>query len=500
MINIQATNFKTNESILMVAFYSSNNFSSFISGVSPNSQPIVIRIPKDAKYVVFGSNTSGAGQYTELNAPIEIQGLMFRADANTFDVVSLACPSKYDLVVGDTFELFYKGIIKSFNDSAFCVIANCSIGYNFEKKFMTTPTTAGSYTLTLDLFDSNMQKIDSKEISLVVHAAPTSPASMKNILCVGDSLTSSGQWVVELARRLTASGGTPAGFNLSNINFIGTCEADGIKYEGYGGYTFEKYNTNTTSASDKVITCTSDKTEAEDQHSIYQDGAGNTWKLETITDDSIKIILQSGTASTIPASGTMTWVSGGVHHSNITYTAVSNVVGNPFWDNNQNKVDFGVYATSQGVSSIDYVLVLLGWNNWGRTMEYIKTQAQTFINNVLASFPNAKIILSGMEIPSRNGLGNNYGALTFVSDYTKMMNFVFDVDNAYDELANNNTNVYHINLSGQFDTEHNMPESTRAVNIRNAETEVYQTNGIHPALSGQMQIADAMARCMVGLL
>lgn len=74
------------------------------------------------------------------------------------------------------------------------------------------------------------------------------------------------------------------------------------------------------------------------------------------------------------------------------------------------------------------------------------------------------------------------------------------MDNVYDELVEENTNVYHVNLAGQFDTEHNMPQSTRAVNTRNAETEAYQTNGIHPAQSGSLQIADAVTRHIIGLL
>ena len=92
----------------------------------------------------------------------------------------------------------------------------------------------------------------------------------------------------------------------------------------------------------------------------------------------------------------------------------------------------------------------------------------------------------------------------------KEMLLVDDVDNKgflrelldamYDELAAENQNVVHINISGQFDTEHNMPTATRSVNARNSAEETYQSNGVHPANSGYMQIADAAVRCFVGLI
>jgi lysophospholipase L1-like esterase len=106
----------------------------------------------------------------------------------------------------------------------------------------------------------------------------------------------------------------------------------------------------------------------------------------------------------------------------------------------------------------------------------------------------------GIELPARDGLGNNYGASGNYADYYKMMQYVHNLDSWYDEIASNNSNVYHINISGQFDTEFNMRTATRAVNIRNSTIETYQSNGVHPANSGYMQIADAAWRNMVHIV
>ena len=499
IVSIKATNIKTNASICMVAYYKTNEISltSYISGVSPSGEEIISVIPPNAKYVVIGSNTSGSGSYTALDAPVNIYGVRQREEAPT---ASFVLPASYDLVVGDTFELFFKGIIKGSDSDSFYVSATGSKGAAYKKRYIVTPTEAGTIELRMSLYDVNGNNIDNAKVDLVVHDTPSDPAEEKVVLCVGDSLTENGVWVEEFRRRLTATGGTPAGFELSNIEFIGNREKNGAHYEAYGGYTFNSYNTENATGEFKKITCTHDKTSA-DQHSIYQDSAGNKWKLETIENGSIIIIIQSGSSSTFPPTGTLTWVSGGENHNSITYTASEDAASNPFWDDDAGKVDFGTYAESQGVSSIDYVYVLLGWNNWGRDMSYIKECAQTFITNVQTSFPNAVVVLIGLETPSLDGLANNYGVYTgIMGDYVRMMNYVHDVDGVYDDLVEENTNVYHVNLCGQFDTENNMPTGTRAVNVRNATTETYQTNGIHPAESGSLQIADAATRHIVGLL
>jgi lysophospholipase L1-like esterase len=106
----------------------------------------------------------------------------------------------------------------------------------------------------------------------------------------------------------------------------------------------------------------------------------------------------------------------------------------------------------------------------------------------------------GLEIPARDGLGVNYGANGIYSDYYGLMQYVFKVDSWYLDLVAENTNVYAVNLSGQFDTEYNMPTGTRQVNTRNTEMITYQSNGVHPATPGYYQIADAFYRWIMGAL
>lgn len=412
---------------------------------------------------------------------------------SSIDAEYVKAPSEYNLVVGDTFQLFYKGIINAVHPEIYDVVVSCAKGKAFERFYEITPSVAETLTMTISLYGLSHELLESKIITLNIHEKASSPSAVKNILCVGNSLTVDGEWVKEVHRRLTQTDGTPEGDGLNNINFIGTKVSNGVHYEGYGGWTFRSYNTENVSENSKDITCSHDKTQ-DDQHSIYKASNNSTWKLETIENGQIKILNVSGSPSTFPSTGTLTWVSGGTNHNDIVYTASANSAGNPFWNSATNRVDFANYASSLGVSSIDYVYVLLGWNSAGTKEADYKAMAQTFIDNVHASFPNAEIVLIGLEIPARDGLANNYGAKGIYSQYFALMQYVFSLDKCYADLASDNTNVSSINLSGQFDTEYNMRTATRQVNTRNSATETYQSNGVHPANSGYMQIADAVYR------
>lgn len=476
--------------------------------------PVTYSIPAGAVYVLVSYNIGTNDFVTYLPKVMAVNGETISGYSPYFppyyllkncqvdvsgeeNTVTLKLPDVYDAVVNDTIQIFFKGIVNSANPEMYYVDVECSQGNLFERYFELTPTSTGNITATFTLYGINHNILDTKSVTFAVHAKPSNPSAQKNILCVGDSLTNGGEWVTELHRRLTGSGGTPAGDGLTNFNFIGTREKNGVHFEGYGGWTFNSYNTENVGTNVKIITCSHDKTSA-DQHSIYKDSANYQWKLETIEEGQIKIIAVTGTGASFPATGTLTWVSGGVNHSSIVYTASENGPGNPFWYSDG--VDFSAYATDQGVSSIDYVLVLLGWNNASTSEADYKAAAQTFITNVHADFPNAKIILLGLEIPARNGLGVNYNASSRYGHYYNLMQFVFNMDSWYADLAGGNSNTYSANLSGQFDTEYNMPTTQRQVNIRNSETVVFQSNGVHPATPGYYQIADAFYRALVGTI
>ena len=74
----------------------------------------------------------------------------------------------------------------------------------------------------------------------------------------------------------------PQGLGLTNITFIGKkTSTGGIKYEGYGGWTFNDY-LSTTSSTMYWLTATENQKTASDQESIWEDANGVQWQLETL--------------------------------------------------------------------------------------------------------------------------------------------------------------------------------------------------------------------------
>ncbi|MDD2493246.1 MAG: hypothetical protein PHY83_04820, partial [Bacilli bacterium] len=55
----------------------------------------------------------------------------------------------------------------------------------------------------------------------------------------------------------------------------------------------------------------------------------------------------------------------------------------------------------------------------------------------------------------------------------------------------------YLDVKAQFDSEYNMPMAAQPVNARNDILEMIGTNGVHPSLSGYMQIGDVFYRSLV---
>lgn len=161
----------------------------------------------------------------------------------------LQLPQQYYLVVGDTFELFYKGIMLCKNPYAYNILVTGAIGNVYSRKYVVTPDAAGVYPITITISDDDGNLLDEATVSLVVSEKMESPAENINVLCVGDSLTEGGEWVDEVCRRLTKTSAVtqhnataPLGDGLTNITFVGkktTTNAAG--YEGTGGWNYGNY-------------------------------------------------------------------------------------------------------------------------------------------------------------------------------------------------------------------------------------------------------------------
>ncbi|HII4461597.1 TPA: hypothetical protein ACY4SU_001860 [Clostridium perfringens] len=426
------------------------------------------------------------------------------------DSVRVVLPDVITCVVGDTLQLFYRGLVEAVNPYNYDIRIRCRKGKAFTRYFELTPLTedVGEYDFAIEVYNNAKILLAKAQCKLKVVNPLNSPSSPQNILCIGDSLTSGGFWCIEAKRRLLESGGEPAGLNKTNINFIGTKRNQNCSFEGYGGWTWNSYLSKPNVLKEDIwVYCTHDKT-TRDQHSIWQDANGAKWKLETIEPNRLKLTRVDAHTSPIPtAPGVLTHLQNAVNTNNISFTKCTVADANPFWDLETDRVDFKKYCQVHGFDKIDYVYTLLTWNG-GRadmaTIEDNKTvieQAKTLIDFIHRDYPDAKIRIMGIPLPSLNGgTGANYGANGNYADMYGLIRGVFGLNLAYQEFANREGYkdfVEFINVSGQFDSENNMPAELVKVNTRSTKTELRGTNGVHPTMDGYYQIADVAYRQLV---
>ncbi len=412
----------------------------------------------------------------------------------------LYLPKQYDLVVGDTFELFYRGIVNamSIDTYDFEVFYEDGInrGFGYARKYLFTPKDAdvGTHLMHIRLWSNEGEVLDEQTVTVKVVAQPASPKEERVILLIGASDAAPGIWPSEVGRRLIGTGGEPEGLGLMNISFIGSQERDGIRYEGYGEWTFDCYTTENRQNNSMFITGDfSDKTPNVDQHSFYRDENGEQWKLETVMPAKIKVICESTNNVELPANGgRLVHISGGVNHSDIVYTSAVFSNANPFWNRELGCNDFIGYAKKHGKDKIDEIVVTLTWNSYKSPKDEYKASVRRFVESVHNDFPECRITFVGGLFPSRDGFAQNYGIRW---PWFPRLAVLRDFDTVKEELvAEDPTCLSFVHLASQIDPDYNILRDEIPVNTRNHKTISLGINGLHLAASGSKQIADAIYR------
>lgn len=433
-----------------------------------------------------------------------VNDLQQRLDFNPNVEISL--PDKIYAVVGDTLQLFYRGMIKAVNPYNYDILVTCSKGKQTPRYFEYTPTASdiGTTSFMLNLKDNNGVLVASKSCKLQTVAAPKSPATGINVLCFGDSNTAGGEWVKETYRRLTSTDGSPVGSGLQNIQFCGSKKGGGAGWFGVGGWSWKTFTTAGNPAFRFYVTGVS----AISVGAVYShNGFSYTVREVNVTDGTGNILCETSAQSNTPLeSGTLTKTSGNGTNS-ITFTSFIVDAQNPLWDSANNKMSFIPYANEVANGQIDVVYTSLTWNGVAANMSKddfadIILQITTFADTLHAEFPKAKLKLLGQNTPSlKGGMGANYGATgTGYADGYGMFRTILSMNEAYQQFANSegySDFVEFVNVASQFDVENNMRSAEFAVNIRNSKKELLDTNGVHPGDSGYMQIADVVYRNFV---
>lgn len=421
----------------------------------------------------------------------------------------LYLPKSYDLVVGDTFELFYRGVIRSTNPYKYYIYVNCEKGTPYPRYYTYTPkdNEVGEYELTITLYDDYHQEIEQAKSILKV-VSPKKPKRKVNVLCFGDSLTFNGVWPYEGYRRFCKDDGEPKGLGFVNsLNFLGTMKKEEIGYEGYGGWKWREFCTNeaVSTISSVWVDVEKHSLDENDQHSIWTSG-NLYWVLESIEEKRLKFKRGAGNYSCNPSVGdTFKHVEGGIHKDELKVLKYEYEQGNPFYDEDIKGPNFKKYCSKHGYDGIDYVYILLSWNGqyipYNHDFSIHEPFIRMILNRIHLDYPMAKVRLLGIQSPSINGgIAANYGASGYYSDVFGEVSTAYYYDEFLEKLTlEDEYKDYcrYIDMKSQFDVEYNMPSTLLPVNKRNKTTERIGTNGVHPTMEGYLQIGDCFFRALV---
>lgn len=413
--------------------------------------------------------------------------------------ILIAMPDKINAVVGDTLQLYYQGMFRCVNSYNYAVTLQCDVGAQYPRYYELTPTAAnvGEHTLTVQLRDNNGNIVSNKNVTINVVAAPSSPASMKNIFCVGASCTQNGEWVGEFQRKLTED------YNLSNINFIGRMSVNGTKLEATGGYTWGRYTNASAALLYKFYFNEANLPSVVNVGDVYASNGHNYTIIEINipTPDGGGYI--SCTSDGLPggSSGTLTRVSGEGDATLTYYNYVTS--GNPFVFNGA--INLPQYMTDycNGVSpDVVYTeLFVNGTTAYNSNVISMMDAMKAFAQMFHAAYPNCMIALGMPYCPDeKGGTGKNYNASgNFSWQYGIKYTFMEYMKTIEGYLSDNGLDSYVtlVDWTNEFDSENDFKQTTKAVNVRSTQTEVFGVNGIHPSNIGYMQMADSAVRHFV---
>lgn len=420
---------------------------------------------------------------------------------------------EYDLVVGDVFELFYRGIICLHNPYKYYIFVRCEKGSPYDRYYTFKPSKSdvGDYPLTISLIDDDGNVIDKESTILHIHE-PKQPKNKLNVLCIGDSITFNGVWPKEGFRRFTKNDGTPVGLGYENtLKMIGTCQKEEsgsmVGYEGYGSWTWKSFCTNdlVSTTSPVWIDVDSHNLDENDQHSVWKSGTLE-WILESIEPKRLKFKRGSNNFTPLPKiENVFEHVNGGIHHSSINVLKHEFELGNPFWNEKINDIDFKYYVEKNNFETIDLVYILLTWNGlykpYNTDFSHHTDYAKYLIRKIHEAYPNAHITLLGIQICSVNGgIASNYGANGPYSDTFGTITTAFNYNKCIQALTEEDefkSYCRYVDTKAQFDSEYNMPSIDKPVNSRSKIVEKIGTNGVHPNMDGYLQIGDVFYRALV---
>ena len=154
---------------------------------------------------------------------------LYIGESTESETITINLPDKLYATVGTEFNIFTKNVLK-YNEDDYNVDYTCTIGKQMSGKFTATPTTSGTFPLTLGVYEKS-KLIASKTVSIVVSNPRTTPIKA---MVLGDSTIRAGHATQRLVDKMG-----------DNIQLVGTMGDYPNHFEGRGGWTAATYRTDT---------------------------------------------------------------------------------------------------------------------------------------------------------------------------------------------------------------------------------------------------------------
>jgi hypothetical protein len=398
--------------------------------------------PRTLKYKV----TTGRTSMLDLAASLPSSG----GGSGATNTVKLVLPKEIETYVGDTLQIFKYNICSAYNPAIYNIQAVSSkvtgtdyAGDDYRRYWQYVTTVAEEFNVTFYCYDNNRILLDSQVVKIKVAAHAGSPASNKNVIFVGDSLTFYNRIPDEFARVLKSTDVQTTLTDALNGNTI-------IKSPGKG-------KTNITLVGTQK----------------------NNW---------------------------LGWVGTELHEGYSGWTWNDFITtGSPFYIGGA--LNFTQYKTNAAIPSIDIMYLGLGWNDIIKSMATdtdtasVISAAKTFLRAVKAQMPATLVYLWTENFPSlMGGEGNHpYGSDVRV-DIQTWKSRLTNVYAAYKVIVEDpefSTFVKLIGANCMFDSENMLQFGLANKNNRLANTEIRGTDDVHPSNGGFFQHADSLIRSFI---
>ena len=353
----------------------------------------------------------------------------------------LQLPEKIYAVPGIECNIYFENLFLTVNPANFAFEVKCAKGRCDEKRWRFIPkdSEAGTYDLTLNVYDDNGM-VATAASKLVVTPADAGKGKTISLLLIGDSGLEMTQAFPKHIHKLFQEPGNPA-MKMVGENGPGWPDKIGeVRHEGYGGWSFNEFTT----AGRRVI-----KGRSNARGNPFWNPAAKALDFDTYFKKN-----NNGKAPDF-----------------ITVTLGGNDIS-PYDD-----------------AGIDQALMK------------IRKRAEVFLAALRKAAPEAVIglTLNGYCSKSQDAFGSNYGCKLhrwqFLKNTFKYRAMLYDLARKLPELK-----LQLVPMFIAHDNENNVYKRKEPANFRNSASVIRESNGLHPVASGYQQAGDCYYAWMKALL